>query len=272
MEEEIVLVIVILLGLYLLIKNKGGLLATPPSTTPTPTNGTTNGTPPTTTTAPSDCNATIYPKIAGKTWTPKFNGGQEITYSSSGEKATSYRWDADGVTSAALEATYYVTWPTGSGQGDHLELKFWGPSHSGSSSCCWCMFNLRGTGETGAGHEGPHPSTSNFSTKGKNVGSIKGKLVGIKAVIWPIGSGAHLEGYMDVNATGKWEKVVTYEGACGKSKTSKTPVASQQIQFRVDSIEPTMKCAVINEIKPPVAAAYVYAHAYTANVMRLAVA
>ena len=87
---------------------------------------------------------------------------------------------------------------------------------------------------------------------------------------------------MDVNATGKWEKVVTYEGACGKSKTSKTPVASQQIQFRVDSIEPTMKCAVINEIKPPVAclcqgkmAQLVvpnYAHAYSANVMRLAVA
>ena len=121
--------------------------------------------PPTSTTAPGNCGATMFTKT-GKSWTPKYNGGQEITYSSSGEKATSYRWDADGVTSPALEATYYVTWPSGSGSGDHLELKFWGPGHSGNA-CCYCMFNIDGTGKTGVGHEGPHPILQIFREKVK---------------------------------------------------------------------------------------------------------
>jgi hypothetical protein len=254
MSAMILLIVVLLV--VILMKTKGGII-TPgakggggggSSKTPAPGAGST--------TTAANCTSTIYPKGA-KTWTPKYNGGQKISYSSGGG-ATSYRWDANGVTSAALEATYYLTWPTGSGKGDHLELKFWGPGHSGSA-CCWCMFNVDGTGKTGAGHEGPHPSTSNFSTPGKNVGSIKGKKVGIKGVIWPISGGAHLEGYMDVTATGKWQKVVTYEGQCGKDKKSSRPVGSQQIQFRVDSIEPKMECAVINEIKPPgAAAAYAY--------------
>ena len=199
----------------------------------------------------------------GKTWTPKYNGGEDVGYSSGGS-STTYRWDADGVTSPALEATYYVTWPSGSGKGDHLELKFWGPGHSGSN-CCWCMFNIDGTGKTGAGHEGPHPDTANFSTEGENVGNIVGKLVGIKGVIWPGANGAHLEGYVDVGANGKWRKVVTYDGPCGKSKKISKPVASQQIQFRVDSIEPKMKCATIHAIQPPAGggpAPSAYARAY----------
>ena len=113
------------------------------------------------------------------------------------------------------------------------------------------MVNVHGDGRTGFGHEGPHPSTVNFSVKGKNMGNFKGKLVGIKGVIWPTATGAHVEGYMDIAANGKWEKFGEYNGPCGKNEKSTKPVANQQIQFRVDNIEPDMKCAVISEIKPP---------------------
>jgi hypothetical protein len=194
------------------------------------------------TTASGDCSKNLYPRT-GQTWTPDYNGGKKVTYSSGGSSIT-YRWDANGVTSDSLEATYYVTWPTGKGRGDHLELKFWGPGHSGGN-CCWCMVNVNGDGETGIGQEGPHPTTKNYMIKGKNVGKIAGKKVGIKGVVWPTDKGAHLEGWMDTN--GVWEKVVEYDGPCGVKKKKDEAVDSQQIQFRVDSIEPKMHCAVIAE-------------------------
>jgi hypothetical protein len=160
------------------------------------------------------------------------------------------RCECDNYNGDSYEATFCGTW-----SGDDLSIKMWGPKHSGSN-CCWCILNTSPDGKMRMRVEGPHPDTGDVSGV---TGSVGGKPTCVKAVIYPGPKGAHVEGYGLVG--GKWVKGLTYDGPCGKSKTSTKVSANQQVSFRCDgSMNAT--CATV---KPLANANYASAGQYSTS-------
>ncbi len=249
---------------------KGGKLApvsspvvTPSTTKTTPTKTTTTttaddegsdvGTPAVTkTTATSgDCGTTIY-KATGRKGNLTDTGpqGQQIHYASSGKAASSRRLNANNVPFNSIEATIYFQFNgTSCGKPDpEMSIKLWGPTHS-NGNCCWCIGVITASGKVCFGGEGPHPSTTTCQQTAGNVGSLTGKIIGMKYIIWPGTGGAHQELYLDTGG-GQWKLMGTRDSSCGKDKKSTTVSANQQVEFRIDCKNVTIKCSSVNEITP----------------------
>lgn len=203
-----------------------------------------------------NCAKTVY-AATGRTQRAVDNGGQTIHYASNGQAAFSRRFNANNCPYTNMEATiYFVCGGQCSGHGGTgsggMVIKFWGTTHT-DSTCCWCMTSLTCNGQCCFGGEGPHPATTTCQTIAGNVGSVAGKLIGLKGVIWALPTGgAHQEIWVDLAANGSWKKIgqrnVT---ACGKTKTTTKPVANQQIEFRTDCKGVDIRCATVAEIRPP---------------------
>ncbi|HEY1247717.1 MAG TPA: hypothetical protein VGE97_01895, partial [Nitrososphaera sp.] len=187
-----------------------------------------------------------YP-TTGKSWQFKDSGKHQRNYRSGGSSGTT-EWNATGMGAAAnLMGVVYYTHPSScsGGHGDEADIKMWGPTHS-NSGCCWCIVNINGAGDVCTGGEGPHPTTDKCRKKVGNVGSVKGKLVGLCHVIRAGSGGAHSEVWIDVG--GGFKKIGEYDGKCGSKKWSTSPSSGQQVQFRCDCSGVTIKSAVVYEL------------------------
>jgi hypothetical protein len=225
------IVLILGVGLFALTMLKGTDSSTPTTTAP--------ATPVTTGT----CGKTIYP-ATGKSMVAKNSGKTSRHYQSGGTSATT-EWNVAGCPFEDYEMTGYVTF-----NADECSWKMLGNGHSDGKGA-WHNFNLRIDGKTGLGYEHPHPKTTKLYNGG-SVGSVKGKKVGVKAVIWRIPSGHHVEGYVDIG-TG-WKKMVAGDNPGGKF--TKDP--NQQVQFRIDD-KATFHCAIVQEIRPPTTATAAFA-------------
>lgn len=205
-----------------------------------------------TTKSSGSCGTTIY-KSTGRTANLDDTGpqGQAIHYASSGKAASSRRLNANNTPFSAIEATIYFQFNgTACGKPDpEMSIKLWGPTHS-NNNCCWCIGVVTASGKVCFGGEGPHPSTTTCQQNLGNVGSLKGKTIGMKYIIWPGSSGgAHQELYLDTG-NGQWRKMGQRDGPCGKDKKSTTVSKNQQVEFRIDCKNVTVQCASVNEIVP----------------------
>ncbi len=132
--------------------------------------------------------------------------------------------------------------------------------HTGNNvpgNCCWEIGTVTHTGKVGFNQEGPHPSTSKPKpeTVLGNVGSLVGKRVGIKSIIWKKGAGYHHEIWVDPSGAGNsWKKYGerdnTSWGAHANSRISQRPV-DQQIEFRNNCAGAKWLFTEIAEIYPP---------------------
>lgn len=210
------------------------------------------------------CGKTIY-RATGAPRSGGAGSNQGIHYSSTGQSATSHRVDISGVGGqTALEATVYLTMQTGCGGGhDELTIKFYGPSHT-DKNCCYCLHAINPRGQVGFGEEGIHPHTNTFAHAVTNVGSLGGKRVGFKAVIWKSGTTIHQENWLDTG--GSWRKVNEYNRTdCGKDKKSTGPVANAEVEFRIDCSSAVFACTSVVPISPGARAAYAQVKSYAAS-------
>jgi hypothetical protein len=202
----------------------------------------------------NNCSHTVYP-ATGRKQVPG-DKLQHITYASSHKGTTSRRINADNVPFSSYEANWYLTLNgQNCGKGyNQATIKMWGPTHS-DSNCCWALLVIDDKGNLSFGGEGPHPHTSTSQKKIASLGSLTGKSLGLKGIIWPLATGgAHLEAWVDLGAG--WKKMGTWDRATvGFSKTETKPAANQEVEFRIDCVGVTVKCAQVNEIKPGVSGA-----------------
>ena len=93
--------------------------------------------------------------------------------------------------------------------GDEATVKHYGPSHS-ERNCCWMIGNVQQDGQTFLGAEGPHTNAGMDKKQMKigSVGSLAGKTVGIKSIVWKTPNGAHQELWVDPTGSGtKWNRL-----------------------------------------------------------------
>lgn len=162
------------------------------------------------------------------------------------------RCECNNYKGSEYEATFCGTW-----SGDDLSIKMWGPTHSSSSDCCWCILNTSPDGKMRMRGEGKHPDTSDLGI----TGDVGGKPTCVKAVITKGPKGAHVEGYGLVG--GVWKKGLTYDGPCGLGGNVLRDGAhpNQQVSFRVDG-QMKSTCATV---KPLANAAYASAGQYSTS-------
>jgi hypothetical protein len=193
----------------------------------------------------------IYP-VAG---TP-LNGGagknQGIHYASTGKAAVSHRVDIDGLGNKPnLEGTVWLTMPVTCSDGgkNGVVIKFWGPHHTGSA-CCYCTAGIGVSGNVNFGGEGPHPKTSSSMKAGTPQGTVGGKKIGFKHIIWKTGATIHQEAW--VNLTGKWTKAGVYDrSTCGFNKTSTAPTSNAEVEIRSDCANVVYHSSEVVPITPP---------------------
>ena len=113
------------------------------------------------------------------------------------------------------------------------------------------MVQLGGSGVVSFGGEGPHPQTTpSGSNPVGNVGSVYGKVIGLKGVIWSTGAGQiHQEAWVDTG--GGFRKIgQNNRSTCGYQKTEVNPVSSQDVEFRFDCASVSYMCTSVTEIRP----------------------
>jgi hypothetical protein len=198
----------------------------------------------------------IYP-VAGA----PLNGGagknQGIHYASTGKAAISHRVDIDGLGNKPnLEGTVWLTMPVTCSDGgkNGVVIKFWGPHHTGSNACCYCTAGIGVSGNVNFGGEGPHPKTSSSMKAGTPQGTVGGKKIGFKHIIWKAGATIHQEAW--VNTTGKWVKAGVYDrSTCGFNKTSTAPTSNAEVEIRSDCANVVYHSSEVVPITPPSTAA-----------------
>jgi hypothetical protein len=132
---------------------------------------------------------------------------------------------------------------------DEIAFKFWGPNHS-DGNCCWCIMSVcMKDGLFSMRNEGPHPSYKGGTCNGFFKGGTYHPLTQpscLKAVIHPVATGAHIEGYGLLN--GKWTKYIDWSGACGNEETitKPHPQADFVLRFTVGGHKTT--CATIRKL------------------------
>jgi hypothetical protein len=260
MASAVTLLVVVALGLGVYVAYKAGIFSklipslSPSSSTSTPSAGSTPTTGGGATTAA--VGGHIYPVVSTASGVNIAGTNQQITYASSGKAATSHRSDVPFPGKKNIEATVYLSWPTACTGGGHPELaiKFWGPGHT-DATCCYCYTSAVPSGgnlQLGFGGEGPHPSTTTLQKVAKSIPFTAGKKYGIKGVIWSTGAGKiHQETWYD-DGSGKWQLAGAYDRAtCGQNKTSTTPAANSEVEFRIDCANVTYSGTDVVEITPP---------------------
>jgi len=209
--------------------------------------------------------------------------GKKCSCTNEGEKSLSCHSGGGGVTVRGncnncsldnYEATGILqfTGKCGCG-GDEATIKHLGPSHS-KGNCCWSISTVTQAGNVGFNQEGPHPDTTKpkpEKTLG-NVGSLVGKKVGIKSVIWKGGSGWHQEVWVDASGSGSnWKKFGAKDfSSWGATKTTSTKAPNQQVEFRNDCSGAKWLSLDVSEIVPGGAAAG-YARAIKVKAMRASI-
>ena len=176
------------------------------------------------------CAKTVY-TATGKTAEGKGTGAKKRNYASGKPSDTTQEWNVESSPFKNYEYTTYVN----VGKPDHddtVSLKFYGPHHSDGKGA-WHMVDVGfAKGDFSLGHEKPHPKTTQGEVKGQAIGSIEGKRVGIKGVIYQGPSGNHIEGWADTGAG--WKKMVQGDNVGGKFSVD----PAQQIQLRIDAAAP----------------------------------
>lgn len=266
-DSPVTILLVVAIGLGVYVAYKGGLFSRLTGSSPAPSGGggggggATSSTPAGATSAP--IGGHIYTVVSSASGVNVAGTNQQITYASSGKAATSHRSDVGFAGKKNIEATVYLSWPANCTGGGHPELaiKFWGPGHT-DATCCYCYTSAVPSGgnlQLGFGGEGPHPSTTTLQKVAKSIPFTAGKKYGIKGVIWSTAPGKiHQETWYD-DGSGKWQLAGTYDRpSCGQSKTSATPAANSQVEFRIDCANVTYSGTDVVEIAPPAGAAFAH--------------
>ena len=146
----------------------------------------------------------------------------------------------------SYELTLYVT-VDDTDHDDNISVKCYGPQHDDGIGK-WYITDLSfDAGLWSQTHEEPHPTTPKPNTFGTRIGSIVGKEIGMKVVIWKKGSGAHMEGWADYGDR-IWKKGISTDNIDGKLYS---PDDDQKIQIRIDAAHIVKyKCFSVQEIKP----------------------
>ena len=179
--------------------------------------------------AAGDPNKTLY-QLTGKT--VNFVEGPYKTrhYASGKPDDTTKEWNtANGVNFANMEITMYVT-IANPDHDDTISVKCYGPNHDDGIGA-WYICDLGFmTGEFTMGWEEPHPHTT-LDITGSKFGSIVGKKIGYKVVIWQVGTGAHMEGWIDTGDN-LWRQGIAVLNPDGKLYS---PDPNQKVQIRIDA-------------------------------------
>jgi hypothetical protein len=136
--------------------------------------------------------------------------------------------------------SYEATW-CGSFSNDDLTIKLYGPNHSSSGDCCWCVLHITpGNGLFKSGGEGPHPGGNcDDYGDGEAIGTTDN--ICVKAVMQP---GPTMIGYALMN--GQWKEMSRYTGHCGCEENSMQRTGNQ-VTFRCDGSFNTT-CATVKQL------------------------
>jgi len=191
-----------------------------------------------------NCGKTVYTST-GKTASPKDTGQKTRHYQSGKPDDKTEEWNIANSPFKNYEYTTYVN----VGKPDHddqVSFKFYGPTHQDGKGA-WHLVDVGFMkGDFSLGHEKPHPKTTMGEVKGQSIGSIVGKTVGLKGVIYQGPKGNHIEGWADVGGT--WKKMVEGDNVGGKFAVD----PNQNIQLRIDAApQVKVQCAQATEITPP---------------------
>lgn len=196
-------------------------------------------------TGTGDCAKTIY-QATGKTVdNSKRTKSGTRHYASGKPDDVTQEWGTK-TSFKNYEFTCYIT-ITKVDHDDQLSMKF-GGTHMGSGWYdCGIGFN---TGQGCLGKEENHPSTDLCVVKGKSIGKIVGKKIGMKCVYFGnSGGGGQVELWADPTANGNWQILCPRTNNIGGFAPSS---ASQECTIRIDAapgIE--MACSFIQEVTGP---------------------
>lgn len=189
-----------------------------------------------------DCAKTIYQGTGNNKDNSKRTKSGTRHYASGKPDDVTQEWGTS-VNFKNYEFTMYLT-ITKIDHDDTASMKF-GGTHNGSG---WydngVSFN---GGQFCMGKEENHPSTDLCVVKGKSIGSILNKKIGVKCIIVGAGTGqAQLEMWGDKAANGQWEQMIPRQNGVGGFFPSS---AEQECTVRIDAAPGiTMACSSVNEI------------------------
>ena len=107
----------------------------------------------------------------------------------------------------------------------------YGPSHDDGQGA-WYISDLTFyAGQNLMGYEEPHPDTTMDIESSTSIGSIVGKKIGYKTVIWKSGAGANVQAWAD-KGDGIWVLIHEVDSPDGKHFT---PDPEQKVQIRIDA-------------------------------------
>ena len=114
---------------------------------------------------------------------------------------------------------------------DTISFKMYGPSHDDGQGA-WYISDLTFyDGQNLMGYEEPHPDTTMDIESTTKIGSIVGKKIGYKVVIWKSGAGANVQAWAD-KGDGIWILIHEVDSPDGKHFT---PDPEQKVQIRIDA-------------------------------------
>jgi hypothetical protein len=175
-------------------------------------------------------NSTLY-QLTGRTQSMTIEG-YKIRHYSSGkpDDVTREANTANGCPFADMEITAYIT-INNPDHDDTISFKMYGPSHEDDIGQ-WYISDLSFfDGQNIFGYEEPHPHTF-MDINGSSIGSIVGKKIGYKTVIWALpGGGAHVQAWAD-KGDGLWVLLQEMDNPDGKEYS---PDPDQKIQIRIDA-------------------------------------
>ena len=190
--------------------------------------------------ATGDCKGGPY-KGTGKTVTTSKNGPKTRHYASGKPDDKTVEMNAKSISFKNYQFVNYVTMNSIE-HDDTVSVKY-GGTHMGSG---WYDHGISfNSGQGCLGTEKKHPSAQLCVIKGKSIGKIVGRKIGIAGVMFSnAGGGGKTELWAE---QGKgWEKL-----AEGNNVNNFAPKASsQEAQLRIDGFEkePTIHCSVVQEI------------------------
>ena len=167
----------------------------------------------------------IY-KTTGRTMSARQEGPKTRNYASGKPSDTTTEWNVDNCPFSAYEFDADVT-ISKIDHDDTVSMKMYGPQHRDGQGAWYINDITFKSGSFKGGWEKPHPNTTTGCAGGGSIGSIVGKTIHLKSVIWPLaGGGAHVEMY----AGGR--KLFSGDNPCGKRFSRDR---NQQVQLRIDA-------------------------------------
>lgn len=180
--------------------------------------------------AAGDVDKTLY-KLTGRTQKVTIEGYKTRHYASGKpDDITREANTANGCPFENYEVTGYFTIDD-IDHDDTISFKMYGPSHDDGIGQ-WYISDLKfNSGQNLMGYEEPHPHTTMDIESSTSIGSIVGKKIGYKTVIWKVGSGANVQAWAD-KGDGLWMLIHEVESPDGKHFS---PDPDQKVQIRIDA-------------------------------------